>query len=165
MVRRRLSLKSFMFKIQKSQMQLCTHEVVQRNKIQGERKKTEVESEYCTPNELIRHAVPWSASLTQQIQNPTWRSTYNFGVGAYLNMKNPGLQLPQSTEYDHSLSSIKEMAAFFVERRCPEVMRNSRQRLFLNQLASSTLFTMLNAVNEVGIKAANSHTIGVFVQN
>lgn len=165
MARRRLSLKSFMFKIQKSQMQLCTHEVVQRNKIQGERKKTEVESEYCTPHELIRHAVPWSASLTQQIQNPTWRSTYNFGVGAYLNMKNPGLQLPQSTEYDHSLSSIKEMAAFFVERRCPEVMRNSRQRLFLNQLASSTLFTMLNAVNEVGIKAANSHTIGVFVQN
>lgn len=39
MARRRLSLKSFMFKIQKSQMQLCTHEVVQRNKIQGERKK------------------------------------------------------------------------------------------------------------------------------
>lgn len=163
---RRLSLKSFKFKIQKSQMQLCTHEVVQRKKIQDEKKKkNEAESEYCTPHELIRHAVPWSASLTQQIQNPTWRSTYNFGVGAYLNMKNPGLQLPQSTEYDHSLSSIKEMAAFFVERRCPEVMRNSRQRLFLNQLASSTLFTMLNAVNEVGIKAANSHTIGVFVQN
>lgn len=92
---RRLSLKSFKFKIQKSQMQLCTHEVVGRKKIQDEKKKnTEVESEYCTPHELIRHAVPWSASLTQQIQNPTWRSTYNFGVGAYLNMKNPGLQLP-----------------------------------------------------------------------
>lgn len=41
MARRRLSLKSFMFKIQKSQMQLCTHEVVQRNKIQGERKKNQ----------------------------------------------------------------------------------------------------------------------------
>lgn len=36
---RRLSLKSFKFKIQKSQMQLCTHEVVQRKKIQGQNKK------------------------------------------------------------------------------------------------------------------------------
>lgn len=93
MARRRLSLKSFMFKIQKSQMQLHTR-LSRDIKSKVKEKKTEVESEYCTPHELIRHAVPWSASLTQQIQNPTWRSTYNFGVGAYLNMKNPGLQLP-----------------------------------------------------------------------
>lgn len=147
---------------------MLSHELFQKNKIQGERKRkkrNEVESEYCTSHKLICHGVPWSASLTQQTPNPTWRSTNNFGVGAYLKMKNPGLQLPQSTVYDHSLSSIKEMAAFFVKRRCPEVMRSSRQRLFLNQLASSTVFTMLNAVNEVSIKAANSLTIGVFVQN
>lgn len=90
---RRLSLKSFKFKIQKSQMQLHTR-LSRDLKSKVNEKKTEAESEYCTPHELIRHAVPWSASLTQQIQNPTWRSTYNFGVGAYLNMKNPGLQLP-----------------------------------------------------------------------
>lgn len=76
---------------------MLSHELVQKNKIQGERKRkkrNEVESEYCTSHKLICHGVPWSASLTQQTPNPTWRSTNNFGVGAYLKMKNTGLQLP-----------------------------------------------------------------------
>lgn len=145
---------------------MLSHEFVQKNKIQGEtEKRGKIQVLHITQAQLSC-TMFHGPSLTQQTQNLTWRSTSNFGVGAYLKMKkNPGLQLPQSTVYGHSLSSIKEMAAFFVKRRCPEVMRSSRQRLFLNQLASSTVFTMLNAVNEVSIKAANSHTIGVFVQN
>lgn len=87
---RRLSLKSFKFKIQKSQMQLCTHEVVQSRKIQGQKKKkTEAESEYCTPHELIRHAVPWSASLTQQIQKSYMAVNLQFRGGCLFKHEKP----------------------------------------------------------------------------
>lgn len=85
---RRLSLKSFKFKIQKSQMQLHTR-LSRDIKFKVKEKKTEVESEYCTPHELIRHAVPWSASLTQQIQKSYMAVNLQFRGGCLFKHEKP----------------------------------------------------------------------------
>lgn len=79
------SIKSFKFKILKSQM--LSHEYVQKNKIQGEtEKRGKIQVLHITQAQLSC-TMFHGPSLTQQTQNLTWRSTSNFGVGAYLKMK------------------------------------------------------------------------------